>query len=183
MAAYFLSKEESGEMHYKKLMGLMYLSERRFIKRCGDFMSDDKFEAKEHGPVLSKTYQLMEGKRKSSAGGWSDMISELNDDYISVKEKVDLDDVDDVWEKFEYLNDDGCEIMDEVWEEVGHFSEQELRKYIQHNCPEWRATRKLNEGKESNSNQITVDILGKEIGFSESGIKELKNYEHQWQWV
>lgn len=33
MVVYLLSKEKSVEMHYKKLMGLMYLSERRYMKR------------------------------------------------------------------------------------------------------------------------------------------------------
>jgi len=184
MAAYFLSKEGSGRMHYKKLMGLMYLSERKNMEEHGDFIYEDDFEAKEHGPVRSETYKLMEGRRKSSAGGWSSMINELDGEFISVKEKVDLDDVNELWKKkLGYLNKPICKIMDEIWEDFGHFSEQELRRYIRYNCPEWKVTRRLNEGKESNSNQITVDTIGKEIGFDKDDIDEIKYYTAPWQWV
>jgi len=37
--------------------------------------------------------------------------------------------------------------MDEIWEEFWGLSERELRKYIKNNCPEWKATRKLNGRK------------------------------------
>jgi len=186
MAAYLLSKDKYGEMHYKKLMGLMYLSERRFMKIYYDLICDDDFEAREHGPVLSETYKLMEGKRVSKINVWdsekeervpfdiwSSKITELDDDYISVKERLIFDDV-------EELSEEGCEIMDEIWDEFGKLTEQQLREYIQDNCPEWEQTVRVNgrkyEGyKESFPNQITIEAIGEQMGFSQYDIDDVKN--------
>jgi len=191
MAAYLLSKDKYGEMHYKKLMGLMYLSERRFMKIYYDLICDDYFEAKEHGPVLSETYKLMEGKRVSRINVWdsekeedvpfdiwSSMINKLDDDnYISVKERLIFDDI-------EELSEEGCEIIDEIWGEFGNLTEQQLREYIQRNCSEWEQTIRTNgrkyEGyKESFPNQITIEVIGEQMGFSQydiDGIKASANY-------
>jgi len=188
MAAYLLSKDKYGEMHYKKLMGLMYLSERRNMGVWYDLISDDDFEAKEHGPVLSETYKLMEGKRISSIkvwdnekkkrvlfNVWNSKINKLDDDnYISVKEILTDDDIDDL-----YLSEADLEILDEIWEEFGYLSERELREYIQDTCTEWRSVRKLNdrkyEGKESFLNQITIETIGEQLEFSQDDIDDVKH--------
>lgn len=186
MAAYLLSKDKYGEMHYKKLMGLMYLSDRKCMKRYYEFMSEDYFEAKEHGPVLSETYQLMEGKcissveilEDASIDGpfdiWGSKINKLDDDnYISVKEKLTVDDIN----RF-ILSDEDCEIMDEIWEKFRRLSEPELREYIQKNCPEWdqtvRGKGRKYEDKESFPNQITIDAIGEQMGFSRDDIDNVK---------
>jgi len=192
MAAYLLSKDRYGGMHYKKLMGLMYLSERRFMKNHPGLICDDYFEAKEHGPVLSETYKLMEGERISSFevwdskkkmhvpfAIWNSKINELDDDYISVKEILTEDSM-----KRLRLSPINCETMDEIWEEFGHLSERELRQYIQENCPEWKATRKLNgrigridegyEDEQSFPDEITAEAIGKQQGLTEARINSVK---------
>jgi len=201
MAAYLLSKDKYGEMHYKKLMGLMYLSERRFMKNHYGLICDDYFEAKEHGPVLSETYKLMEGTRKPTFKVWDDDIEEdvpfdiwsskinkLDDDgYISVKEILTEDSM-----KRLRLSPINCEIMDDIWEEYGHLSERELREYIQNTCPEWKATRKLNgrigridegyEDGQSFPDEITAEAIGKQQGMTEASINEVKCDLDPWWW-
>jgi len=194
MANYLLSKDKYGEMHYKKLMGLMYLSERKFMKNHSGLICDDYFEAKEHGPVLSETYKLMEGKRISSIDVWDDDIEEdvpfaiwnskINklddDDYISVKEILTEDSMNQLW-----LSPVNIETMDEIWEEFGHLSERELREYIQDNCPEWRTARKKYEGykdERSFPNEITAEAIGKQQGMTEASINEVKCDLDPWWW-
>lgn len=190
MAVYFLLKEKSGKMHYKKLMGLMYLSERLYMERCYNLMCGDVFEAKEHGPVLSHTYKLMEGKIISSVEIWEDSsiespfdiwgsrINKLDSDYISVKELPD-DYMEELW-----LSLDQCETMDEVWKEFGHLSEPELRDYIQNNCLEWQSVRKLkgirNESKESFPDQITLEYIGEHLGMDQGDVDSVKCNVNPW---
>jgi len=201
MAVYLLSKDRHGEMHYKKLMGLMYLSERKFMKNHPGLICDDYFEAKEHGPVLSETYKLMEGTRKPTFEVWdsekkkdvpfdiwSSKINKLDDDdYISVKEILTEDSMNQLW-----LSPVNIETMDDIWEEFGHLSERELREYIQENCPEWKATRRLNgrtgkidesyEDKQSFPDEITAEAIGKQQGMTEGGINAVKRDLDPWWW-
>jgi len=197
IASYLLSKNKSGEMHYKKLMGLMYLSEREYIKRHGGLMSNNNFEAKEHGPVLSEIYELMEGKRISSVKVWDDekngyisfdvwgsKINELDDDnYLSVKKILTVGDLSEFM-----LSQADFEILDEIWEEFGHLSEPKLREYIKETCTEWKSARKLNgridegyENEESSSNLIKIDSVCKHMELPQDEIDGVKDYINEWR--
>jgi uncharacterized phage-associated protein len=58
IAAFFLPKE-GGEMFLLKLMKLLYLSERESFARFECSISGDKFYSLPHGPVLSRTKELI----------------------------------------------------------------------------------------------------------------------------
>ncbi len=168
MVAYFLLKEQYGEMDYLKLIKLMYLSDREGFIRDNEPISCDDMASMEHGPVLVETLDLMEGIQPSKPNGWNSRINDLDDSYISVKEDVIDYDLDK-------LSAADREIMDDIWENVGHLSEEQLRQYIRRNCPEWKYPNGLDEGKYSPS-FITVDSLCNALGFDKELTTEIKEY-------
>ena len=168
-------------MDYKKLSVLMYLADRDCVVLYNDSMSFDMLESKEHGPVLSETFRLMEGRQKSKPDGWNSRIEGLDGDFLLVKEELlgcDTDDLDE-------LSEADCEIMDNIWEEFKDIdiSERKFKRYIRRNCPEWKPPTGTHEGKESNL--ITVDDLCEALEFSKArtnGLKRLLENEPGLRW-
>ena len=60
MAAFFL-QQAGGTLNILKLMKLLYLSEREAMNRYGEPLSYDAMVSMPHGPVLSMTYECMNG--------------------------------------------------------------------------------------------------------------------------
>jgi uncharacterized phage-associated protein len=66
-----------GSMSYLKLMKLMYISDRKALVELGRPITFDRFVSMKHGPVLSRTLDVM--KRKVPAEYWSRYISPPDD--------------------------------------------------------------------------------------------------------
>ena len=60
VAAYFLSKFNN-RISKLKLMKLMYIADRESFRICGEPITYDAYCSMPHGPVLSKTYDIMKG--------------------------------------------------------------------------------------------------------------------------
>lgn len=71
MAAYFMDKEEERQMEVLKLIKLLYLADRESVDRYGEPISFDKMVRMVHGPVLSRTLNLINGfVRGKDAAQW-----------------------------------------------------------------------------------------------------------------
>ena len=117
-------------MSYLKLMKLLYLSDREAIDRFNRPISDDSMVSMEHGPVLSRTLDLM--KQKIPSDGWSYWVTPPAHTYdVSLNRGVtDWDDLDE-------LSRADLEVLEAVWLKFGHMNRYELRDYT-HDClPEW----------------------------------------------
>ena len=76
IAGYFLTKS-AGRMPHLKLMKLMYLADREALRQYGRPMTFDNFVALPHGPVLSRTLDLIHDDVESEA--WSSWIADFLD--------------------------------------------------------------------------------------------------------
>lgn len=134
MAAYILLKEKSGRMDYRKLIKLMYLSESKYIEVEGCPISYDTLVSETKGPVLSKTLELIKGKRRPQSYGWSNLINaaDLENNTISVKEWVDPD------KDFDLLCVAERKVIDDIWNRFGDMNEDQLSDYTHTNCSEWK---------------------------------------------
>lgn len=65
IAAFFTHKE-GGASKLLKLIKLMYLSDRESMRRHGYPISFDNFVSMEHGPVLSRTLNLISNNKHAS---------------------------------------------------------------------------------------------------------------------
>ncbi|KPW14658.1 hypothetical protein ALO91_102273 [Pseudomonas syringae pv. aceris] len=129
MAAFFLCRR-GGTMSYLKLMKLLYLSDREAIDRFNRPISDDSMVSMEHGPVLSRTLDLM--KQKIPSDGWNHWVTSPTHTY-DVSLKCGVTD----WEELDELSRADLDVLESVWKKFGHMDRYQLRDYT-HDClPEW----------------------------------------------
>ncbi|KMK04051.1 Panacea domain-containing protein [Pluralibacter gergoviae] len=132
MAAYLLLKR-GGRMAYIKLMKLLYLSDRQSLITYGDSMSGDKAVSMDHGPVLSRTYNLLKGG-SSDDSAWNRWIAGESNWEVSIKKRVSgLDDTD----SFDELSRADIRILDSVFATYGHMRRFEICDLTHEICPEW----------------------------------------------
>ena len=129
IAGYFLTKS-AGRMPHLKLMKLMYLADREALRQYGRPMTFDNFVALPHGPVLSRTLDLIHDDVESEA--WSSWIADAEN--YTVRLVRDVRERDD----FDQLSDADLRILDDVWRQFGHMGKWAIRDYTHQNCSEWR---------------------------------------------
>ncbi|CDL79284.1 Panacea domain-containing protein [Xenorhabdus cabanillasii] len=130
MAAYLLS-QEGGRMAYLKLMKLMYLSEREYMRRYGESISGDRMVSMPHGPVLSNSLDFMNGTVQGSDAGWEKwIIAADNNELVTKLLLADRDEYDE-------LTDAEIEVLNSVFSEFGHMAKWQIRDYTHTHCPEW----------------------------------------------
>lgn len=130
-AAYLLSKS-NGRMPVLKLMKLLYLADRRSVELYGDQITCDFMVSMPHGPVLSRTLDLISGAADSIDAGWDHWIRDRQDHCVSLRREAGRDSLED-------LSDADVEVLDEVWARFGHMTKYQLRDWThdKRNCPEW----------------------------------------------
>lgn len=136
-AAYFLYRSGPAmQMPVLKLMKLLYLAERLSFQRYCEPMIGDRLVSMPHGPVLSVTYNHMNGELDSVDGGWDSWISARDQDYeVAIKNPEQLrSPTDDLLE----LSDSDVEILNDVWADFGRMTKYQIRDWTHNHCPEWK---------------------------------------------
>ena len=128
-AAAYLLNLRGGCMSHLKLMKLMYLADRLAYDRYGRPLSGDRAVSMPHGPVLSKTLNLMDGDEESAPGGWTTWISAKENNELSLVREVHPGDLDQ-------LSQADVQILDQVFTEFGRMKRWEIRDFS-HSLPEW----------------------------------------------
>jgi uncharacterized phage-associated protein len=129
MAAYFLTKS-AGRMPHLKLMKLMYLADRESLRRYARPMSYDRLVSMPHGPVLSRTLNLISDDVSSDA--WSAWIADAANYMVHLARNVGAR------EDFDELSDADLRVLDDVWQEFGHLDKWAIRDYTHQHCSEWQ---------------------------------------------
>jgi uncharacterized phage-associated protein len=132
-AAYFLFRA-GGRLDVLKLMKLLYLAERRSFEKYGEPMIGDRLVSMPHGPVLSRTYNYMNGELPSAEGGWDSWIADRAEHVLSLKNPKSLRSP----ESLKQLSDADLGVLDEVWKKFGRMTGSQLRNYTHRHCPEWK---------------------------------------------
>jgi len=161
-AAAFLLHRAGGRLPLLKLMKLMYLAERESLKQYGEPITGDKLVSMPHGPVLSMTYDHMNGALQSQDGGWDTWVDDRAGHDLALKDPSMIRSPEkDLLE----LSDGDLEVLGGIWEKFGHMSRFDLVKYTHSSaCPEW-------EDPNGSSNPITLDRLFGALGYTETGIR------------
>lgn len=128
-AAALLLKEAGGRMRYFRLIKLLYLADRESWLRFNRPISGDKYVSMKHGPVLSKTYNLILETMGSlqPEGPWMQNIESVGRFEVGLKTKES---------DFDTLCEAEIEILKEVYEICRKFSQWKLRD-LTHLLPEW----------------------------------------------
>lgn len=88
-AAVILSTAGGGAMNYTLLLKLLYLADRRAMELSGFPITGDDPYAMKHGPVLSKTYDLIKGSTRQAdlihdLPNWKQWIRTVNDYQVQL---------------------------------------------------------------------------------------------------
>jgi uncharacterized phage-associated protein len=157
-AAAFLLFSGGGTLPIVKLMKLLYLSERLSLKRYGEPITGDSLVSMPHGPVLSMTYDHINGAVQSSSGGWDSWVADRSNHRVSL---ADPSMIRSPEQDLLRLSETDLEILQEVWDEFGHMGTWELVEYTHSDaCPEW-------EDPEGSSRPIPYGKLFHFLGYSE----------------
>jgi uncharacterized phage-associated protein len=135
-AAAYLLYRGGGRLPVLKLIKLMYLAERLSLQRYGETLTGDRLVSMQHGPVLSHTYNLIQGTYDPCAGGWDTWVAdraghdvELADNSMIRQPEQDLP----------ALSETDLEVLGDTWAQFGHWDKFKLRDYTHSDaCPEWK---------------------------------------------
>lgn len=161
VAAYFVHKS-GGAINVLKLMKLMYLAERKSYARFGEPIIGDRLVSMDHGPVLSRTLNHINGFRPSVDKGWDYWIADRAEHTIGLRRELD-----DPLKELLELSDADLEILDLMWNEYGHLDRFELADFTHEICPEW-------EDPKGSSKDIPYRNLLAAVGFSEEVAAEVE---------
>lgn len=145
-------KLRGNRMNYLKLIKLLYLVDREALSRWGVSVTTDKHVSMDHGPVVSRIYNLIvEDIPKPQ---WAEFISPPFGDYeVALVKDASTDALSKAEE----------ELIHEVYEKYGHWNRWDLVKYV-HTFPEWK-------NPQGSSTPIHIRDILKALGESEEEIK------------
>jgi uncharacterized phage-associated protein len=127
--AALLLKMRGGDMHYMKLIKLMYLVDRAALLRWGRSVTCDSYFSMKHGPVLSRTLDLMtEGTPPGETSTWDAYISTPSEYRVHLKQEVPTDELSEAEE----------EVIKEIFDRFGGMNRWELVALLHKHLPEWR---------------------------------------------
>jgi len=116
-AAYCLFRS-GGPLSIQKLMKLLYLAERRSFETFGEPMIGDQLVAMPLGPVLSRTYNHMNGELRSVEGGWESWISDRADYEVAL---LDANSIKSPADDLIALSDADLVVLEDTWGQFGKF--------------------------------------------------------------
>ena len=135
MAAFFMDKENPRQIPILKLVKLLYLADRESIDRYGEPISYDKIVSLDHGPVLSRTLDLINCFVGDKDGAqWDAWISPRKANCVSLKKSATRNHLDQ-------LSDADIEVLAFVWNQFGQMSRWEIRDFTHDQLGEWRDPR------------------------------------------
>jgi len=126
-AAAFFLKLRGGQMHYIKLIKLLYLADREALIRWGLPFTTDRHVSMDHGPVVSGILNLITEDRPKPV--WSKYISAPLGEYeVKLLGEAPTD----------LLSKAEESLMSEIFEKYGHRNRWDLIDNVMHKLPEWR---------------------------------------------
>lgn len=156
-AAMFLQLA-GGEMEYVRLLKLLYFADRESLDRLGRPISGDQYVSMEHGPVLSRVYNLMKGVvfGHPESGPWAEQIRASGRYTLKTGGQPDLG----------ALCQAEVDVIAEVFRRYGHLHMWRLRDDT-HRLEEW-------EDPGESSKEIQVETILRVLGKGEAEIDEIR---------
>lgn len=170
-AAAFMLHRAGGRLPLLKLMKLLYLAERESLRVFGEPISGDKLVSMQHGPVLSKTLDMMNGWGGDAQDGWNAWIEDRSGYDLALRDPSMIRSPEqDLLE----LSDGDLDVLDSIWSKFGHMGKYELVEYTHSSaCPEW-------EDPCGSSYPISSEKLLQAIGYKDEALRSaLEHLEEQ----
>lgn len=135
VAAFFLQRARDKSLNDLSLMKLIYLSERRSLRRFGVPVVGDRYVSMRFGPVLETGYHSLLGRNEDEVSRYivfrPHRPGEDSNQFCLVKS----------FDPAEVLSESALGLLHEVWEEFGELAQQRDGKWalvdLTHTFPEW----------------------------------------------
>lgn len=132
-------------------MKLLYICERRALATYGQPFTFDRYVSMDHGPVLSSTYNLMNGcSVQEFQEPWDACFEQRQGHAVKLRENCKLADTTAI-----------RIIVQDVWREFGHFEPWQLVDYTHHQFKEWSPPH-------GSSKPIPLELLLQQVGYDEA---------------
>jgi uncharacterized phage-associated protein len=155
LAAYLI-KREGGQMNYMKLIKLLYIVDRTSLMKWGYPITGDEYFSLDHGPIVSKTLNLITDEFMFVASKYWQEYIEKDGWEVKLKQETPTG----------QLSEANIDIANEVYKEFGRLDQWQLRD-ITHKFKEWK------DPKGSSIPIEYLDILCQ--NFPENEAKEIVN--------
>lgn len=127
--ASFFALKAGGSINVVKLMKLIYLGDREFLRRFDAPILHDRLVSMPKGPVNSNTYNCASGQVQADV--WDSYLSDSANHMVSsAQPELTVDALDE-------LSRAELRVLDDVWKEFGHLNQWDLVRYTHENCDEW----------------------------------------------
>ena len=133
MAAY-LADRQGGRINILKLVKLLYLADRESMGRHGEPISYDHLVSMDHGPVLSRTLNLINGAGVlPDAEAWQLWITDRDNHDVSISNGQEVN-----REALDHLSNADIAVLEHTWNQFGHLDQWQLRDYTHAHLAEWQ---------------------------------------------
>jgi len=150
-----------------KLMKLLYLAERESLRVYGEPISGDKLVSMQHGPVLSRTLNLMNGWDDQTQGGWSEWVEDRSGHELALR---DPSMIRTPQQDLLALSDGDLEVLEAIWVRFGHMGQFALVEYTHSSaCSEW-------EDPQGSSYPIPLDRVLHAVGYQGPAIRAVREH-------
>lgn len=128
-ACWFIQNSPGNTIPYMSLVKLLYLADREALLRWGRPISYDSYVSMNHGTVMSRTLNLINGSEISSDQEyWSSCVSPpVGDHEVRLLKNIGTDNLSEGEER----------LLGEIFAQFGDKTQWELSKYT-HTLPEWK---------------------------------------------
>ena len=134
LAALLLSLKgsSSSQMHYIKLIKLLYLIDREALLKWGRPVTYDNYVSMNKGPILSRTLNLITDEQMPGQESyWLKYISEPHNYEVVLKSNPGQKE----------LSDAEIDLAKKVFEKFGKMDRWQLIDFVMHQLPEWEDPR------------------------------------------
>lgn len=169
IAAFFIAQSSGQKMSLLKLMKLLYIADRESIRKYGESISNDMAVSMPHGPVLSRTLDLINGFANSSPDGWAAYITDREENQVALAKPFNAEELDE-------LNLAELRILESVWSKFGTMTQWDLRDWTHDraNCPEW-------VDPNGSSRPIPAAQIAQAVGYETENAKKIEAFIHDEQ--
>ncbi|MFZ1730562.1 MAG: Panacea domain-containing protein [Bacteroidota bacterium] len=158
-AAVYLLKKSGGEAYFIKLLKLLYIADRISLLRWKQPITYDQYVSMDHGPVLSRTYSIINESYDESSV-WKQHISERSEHKVRLLHQDAPFDPD-------WLSESEIEILNEVYDTFGEWDRWDLCRHT-HTFAEW-------SDPQGSMVPIAVeDIIGRETDEQKDHLKSVE---------
>lgn len=160
MAAWFLA-QAGGQMPVLKLMKLLYLADRESMNLYDAPMTFDFPVSMPHGPVLSRTLDLINGCQDFTEGGWEDWVQDRAGHRVEIKISPLKESM------LGQLSQADLEILSAVWNRFGQMGQWQIRDYTHDQCAEW-------QDPQGSSRPIPFQAIAQALGRAREVAREIE---------